>query len=281
MKQTIKILTVIIFAYAGTSEIFAQNELEMQKIYADSLFEAGNYFDAITEYKRLLFFDGRKMYGFYGNFMIGLAYKYGGFYENSIKHFKLAESFSPMPSEKYRILEQIARVNILRGTTEVALEILNNLERELTDLQLKNRIRYWKGWAFMFSDDWENALKEFNKINSGKELAKICNDVINRKYSVTFARLISYILPGAGQFYTGHYISGLMSLGMNVLWGYFTVQAFIADRVFDGIVIGNLLWFRFYRGNYQNAEKFARQKNIKIANEALKKIQIEYKGEKP
>ena len=90
-----------------------------------------------------------------------------------------------------------------------------------------------------------------------------------------------HIIPGAGQFYTGHYFSGLLSLGWNALWGYLTVKAFIDERVFDGLIIGNFLWLRFYVGNIQNAEKFANEANIKIANKALSYLQDQYKGEKP
>jgi hypothetical protein len=105
--------------------------------------------------------------------------------------------------------------------------------------------------------------------------------VINDKYSVNFAKIISYILPGAGQIYTGNYVSGLLSLSWNILLGYFTINAFMEDRAFDGVVIGSLLWLRFYRGNIQNAVDFAVEKNSEISNRALEKIQKDFKGIKP
>ncbi len=276
-----KNLIIIIIISLTAFNLPAQTNLRWQAAYADSLFASAQYFDAITEYKRLLFFDKENKYSFSGNYKIGLSYKKGGKFDDAIKYFRLAEKNAKRDSGKLKAKFQIIRTNILRGTTEIALNHLRQLAKELNDSLSLKKIRYWKGWAFMFSDKWDSAKAEFTRINPNHELIKICDNVINQKYSVTFAKLFSYILPGAGQFYTGHYLSGLMSLGMNVLWGYFTVKAFIADRVFDGIVTGNLLWFRFYRGNFQNAEKFALQKNIEIANEALRKIQLEYKGEKP
>ncbi len=274
-----KIFYIIIFV--GFSRLVAQSNLDSQLNYADLLFAQNQYYDAITEYKRLLFFDSEHRFGFTGNYKIGLSYKKGGKYDDAVKFFKLAEINAENDLQKLNARLQIARSNILRGTTENALRMLGNLLQGVKDSSMVKKIHYWKGWAFMFADKWDSAKAEFMQLDSVDSLIAVCNDVINQKYSVTFAKLISYILPGAGQFYTGHYISGLMSLGMNVLWGYLTVNAFLADRVFDGIVIGNLLWFRFYRGNYQNAEKFALQKNIEIANKALRKVQIEYKGEKP
>jgi len=89
------------------------------------------------------------------------------------------------------------------------------------------------------------------------------------------------IIPGAGQFYTGEYVSGLLSLGWNVLWGYLTIKSFVDDRIFDGIMVGSLLWLRFYNGNTYNAEKFAEEKNLLISNKALLFLQHGYEGEKP
>jgi hypothetical protein len=76
-------------------------------------------------------------------------------------------------------------------------------------------------------------------------------------------------------------VSGLISIGWNVLWGYLTINAFSEDRIFDGLAIGSLLWWRFFSGNLHNAEKFALQKNLTITNSALRFLQNKYSGDKP
>jgi hypothetical protein len=88
-------------------------------------------------------------------------------------------------------------------------------------------------------------------------------------------------VPGSGQIYVGEYLSGLLSFGWNVLWGYLTINAFIEERIFDGFAVGNFLWLRFYSGNIHNAGKFADEKNLEITNRALGYLQFRYKGEKP
>ena len=121
----------------------------------------------------------------------------------------------------------------------------------------------------------------FNSISPNHEL-KVLADSINAEfYNVTLSKVLSVFLPGAGQFYTGEYVSGLISLGWNVLWGYLTINAFLDDRIFDGIMIGSLLWWRFYTGNLQNAEKFALEKNLEITNNALRYLRNNYPGNKP
>ena len=72
-----------------------------------------------------------------------------------------------------------------------------------------------------------------------------------------------------------------MSLGWNVLWGYLTINAFMTERAVEGILIGGLLWTRFYKGNFQNAEKFAIEKNKEISNKAYEYLAKKYVGEKP
>ena len=258
----------------------AQN-LDKQFTYADSLFNSEKYFEAITEYKRLLFFDKSEKYSYQTNFNIGLSYKYGGKYDEAIKYLRFSELAAQSDSQHVNSLLQSIRVNILRRTTNNALAMLNELQRDYPSYVDSNSIFYWRGWAFAMADDWENASLAFGKIDREHPLKELSDRVEDDKYSVTFATLISYILPGSGQIYTSNYFSGLLSLGWNVLWGYLTINAFITDRVLEGILIGGLLWARFYRGNFQNAEKFAIEKNIEISNEAYKYLKNNYKGIKP
>ena len=113
------------------------------------------------------------------------------------------------------------------------------------------------------------------------QLKLLADSVESEKYSIVLATAMSYIIPGSGQIYTWNYLSGIMSLGWNVLWGYLTINAFIAERAVEGILIGGLLWARFYRGNIQNAEKYAIEKNREISTKAYHYLAKEYKGKKP
>lgn len=275
-----KIFNILLFINLTLSNLLAQ-DLDKQFNYANSLFNSEKYFDAITEYKRLLFFDKVEQYNYQSKFNIGLSYKYGAKYDEAIKYFYLSEVSAHSDSLKIKSRLQRIRVNILRRTTDNALVMLNELYKDFPSQVDSNTIAYWQGWAYIMADDWENASYSFDKIDSEHPLKKIANEVEDNKYSVTFATLISYILPGSGQFYTGNYVSGLLSLGWNVLWGYLTINAFVTDRVLEGILIGGLLWARFYRANFKNAEKFVIEKNIEISNEAYKYLKNNYKGIKP
>ena len=264
-----------------TLSLTANDNLRLQYDYANQLFNEEEYFSAITEFKRLQFFDTENIYTFEANYKIGRAYKKGGFYDNAIEYLSKAKFATQNSEEQAEADFQIIRCNILRGTFQRSLQLLDELEKEKHPVKVQNKIHYWRGWTYMLDNKWNLASESFGNISENHELKILCEQVENDKYSVTFARVISYILPGAGQFYTGNYISGFMSLAWNVLWGYLTINAFAADRVFDGAAVGSMLWLRFYRGNIQNAGKLAENENIKIANESLFYLMENYKGEKP
>lgn len=262
-------------------KVFAQNSIQEQYDYANSLFEQEKYFDAITEFKRLLFFDKQKQFEFLSNYYIGLSYKNGGKFDEALRYFTLAEIKSKNEDEYFRAKIFQVRVNILRRTTIQANRILDQLQNDRAFASKDQEIKYWRGWAYIFSDEWDKASQILSENNLDTTLAAICQNADDNMYSVNFAKYSSHIIPGFGQFYTGEYISGAISLGWNVLFGYLTINSFVEDRVFDGLVIGNFLWLRFYTGNLQNAEKLAKQKNLSISNKALDFLQHNFNGLKP
>lgn len=276
-----KKLPIFILFFLFQTAIQSQDQLKIQYDYANTLYTSGRFYDAITEYKRLLFFDDSRENISDVNLNIGLCYKAGAKLDDAIKYFSIAEINSKDDVQKYSAKIEIVKANILRKTTVRALQILDEMEKEAAYSSKIDSLNYWRGWAYIFEDDWENASKSFSKINPYHELKIVSERVIKDKYSVTFAKVISYILPGSGQIYTGNYLSGVMSLGYNILFGYLTVNSFVEERVFDGIATGSLLWLRFYRGNIQNAEKFAIEKNIEISNKTLRFLQNDYLGAKP
>lgn len=279
-KQKLIFLLFIIFPPLFFT-VKAQTKHSIQLDYANTLFSTRQYYDAITEYKRLLFYDSSKTYTYLANFQIGMCYKAGAKFDDAIKYFSLADLNSANDDESYASQIEIVRSNILRKTTSRALQILDQLELKFSEKEKIDSLNYWRGWCYIFDDDWKKASGYFAKINYYNELKILCDRVEKEKVSVTFATVISYILPGAGQLYTGNILSGMLSLGWNVFTGYLTINAFNADRVFDGIALLTLLWQRFYRGNVQNAERFAIEKNIDVANKTLIYLQKEYRGIKP
>ena len=274
-------LRFVLILFFLTQLLYSQINLEHQLKYANELFDSSKYFDAITEYKRLLFFDSHEEYKWEANYKIGISYKYGGFYDEAINFLKISELNGNSSDEIFLSRVEIIRCNILRKTFQSALRLLNELENDYPSEEYKNEIYYWRGWTFMLSNDWESAEKEFANIDENHELKSLCLTVEENKYSIIFAKVISYLLPGSGYIYAGDYLKGLLSLCWNIAGGYFTIKAINEDRIFDAFVIGELGWLRFYRGSIEGAEKSTTEKNIEISNHAYNYLKNKYEGIKP
>jgi len=271
-------LSLIVFS---TANLFAQNEFAKEFIFATKLYNEENYYDAVTECKRLVFFDSDSQYVFKAYILMGKSYKMGGKFSDAILNFTNAELNAKTSGEVFESKIEIIRANILRRTTDRALQLLDDLDKNGNFSSRTDEINYWRGWTYIFAERWKEAASSFSKIDSCEQLQQLCMQVEKDKYSVTFANLISHFIPGAGQIYTGNYVSGFLSLGWNILAGYVTINSFAADRIFDGLVELNFFWLRFYNGNIQNAQKFALYENQKISNKALNYLQFQYNGTKP
>ncbi len=64
MTSVNKIFFIVIFVWLSIARLFAQDSFADQFNLAKKLYDEENYFDAITEFKRLLFFDESEKYSF-------------------------------------------------------------------------------------------------------------------------------------------------------------------------------------------------------------------------
>ena len=152
--------TIIFFLSAFLLTAKAQDHLSIQFDYANNLFNSRQYYDAITEYKRLQFFDSTKTFNYEINYKIGECYKAGGKYDDAIKYFSLAEFSSRNEDEYCDSKTQIIRTNILRRTTDRALQLCDELEK-INDLMVRANKSIIGGWALIFADNWESCRQIF------------------------------------------------------------------------------------------------------------------------
>lgn len=271
---------ILLIFFSISSFIFSQNDLIKQLDYADSLYFYQNYYDAITEYKRLIFFDKEKSFIYYSFNQIARCYKYARKFEDSYNFFSLALTEAKSSKEIFDCKINICRLNIIEKKTKNAHRILDELETDSLFLEFEKEIKHWRAWVFYFEMDYKKAKDIFDELNK-KELANFSEKLLEDSYSVQTANILSTILPGMGQFYIGNYLNAAGSFLWNLLSLYLTINAFSSERIFDGIVLSNFLWLRFYVGNLENAEKFAIDENEKIFNESLNSIYSNFSEEIP
>ena len=89
MISASKILFVLIFILIGLTKAFPQDSFQQQFDFAKKLYGEEKYFDAVTEFKRLLFFDETGNFSYEANQFIGLSYKEGAKFSDAIQHFSV------------------------------------------------------------------------------------------------------------------------------------------------------------------------------------------------
>ena len=261
-----------VFALVINTLTPGQDHLNLQFKLAEDLYAAEKYFDAVTEFKRLIFFDSTNSFRTRAEYYIGVSYKKGGFFQEAIEHLTLAQMQNRDDEFSYRIRVEIIKSNILRRTVQKALRDIGELEAVINDKDKKTELKLLKGFAYAFSGQWETSSQLFREAGY-PAVSDSIDRISGEMYSETKAAIFSAVIPGTGQIYTGNYLNGIISLGMNALTLYLTVNALAADRIFDGAAVGNFLWYRFYSGNISNAVQFVRQKNQQLENNALLMLQ--------
>jgi tetratricopeptide (TPR) repeat protein len=270
----------IFLSFTAAAVAVPQSLLNKQFEYAHTLFITEKYFDAITEFKRLQFFDSLNQFSYTSNKLIGLSYKHGGRFNEAIEYLSIAELNSTEIDSLFDIKIEIVKTNLLRRTIFRAFDLLKDLSDDKRFTEKKVQISYWLGWVYIFNDEWDKAASEFLRAQN-QDLAQLCENVDDVRLSPTKAKILSYIFPGSGQFYTGNYLSGLLSLSWIALWTNSIVHALISERYFDAFMVADFLWLRFYNGNLQNAEKFAEQHNEEASHWMLNYLKNNYMGQKP
>ncbi len=270
---------LLFFVYICRAD--AQDKFELQFSYAQKLFSEEKYFDAITECRRLQFFDLQHKYAYRSFCLMADAYRMGGKISEALQCRFNALKYAENDSLKFFNSIEIVKLYILNRNSSAALTRLQELEKDSSFSRFTAVIPYWRGWVMVFADEWDKASGYFKEVPGMEELSRFTSEVHNNKKNPQLYKMYSAILPGTGQILTGNYSSGVLSLLWNALWIYITVEAFGANRVLDGVLVANFLWLRFYQGNLQNAELFTNQKNSEITNKALLYLQNEFKGEKP
>jgi hypothetical protein len=289
MKLVSVVSFILFFNLSANSQELFDSMLTYQYEYANNFFLQENYFDAITEFKRLLFFDKKEQFSYESNLLIAKSYVQGGYYKNAENYFHRASLFSRSSRQLFDVKIEELKMHLISRDELQAMDVISEITSRKDFLNFKSESLYWSGVTHLFFNHAEAAKVFFNQINEKRSeyyihsqfLIQVCDSVLHQQKSLYTAKILSYAFPGAGQLYISEYYSGLLSLLWNFLSLYLTINAFSSKREFDGVILLSLLWYRFYAGNIENTEKLTENFNTKVLNKWLNYLRIEYKGPKP
>jgi TM2 domain-containing membrane protein YozV len=176
-----------------------------QLSFANHLFEEGDYFRAITEYKRFLFVSTTPAEQLFAHQRIFLSLKRAGRIEEAAGYL---ENFA---NERYRNCER-GKLYLLMHDTERA--------RQYLKLVNSDTVRILTGWSYMLDGNWGQSRKSLLSVPHDSDLsatatrlatyAREAEESIPSK-SPVLSGFFSAILPGAGRLYTGRPGDGLFS----------------------------------------------------------------------
>lgn len=265
-------IVFIIFCISCISSVFSDSAL----INAERLASEGNYYSAITEYKRYNFFNPENKS--YASYNIGILYRKMLEWQKAIDNFEAS-----ILNEKDKNVAEEKR--IILGTTLIASGNYNLARLEFIKLyeysgSHKNRIRalYFNGIAEIYAYDWDSAIESFRKYYSGydpgkiQKIESIINDAKSSYKPKRLAQLFSAIIPGAGQIYAGDLRNGLNALFLNGMLIFLTANSINKKDYKDALLISTVLFYRYYTGNIYHAGEAIIRYNSRINRKASKEI---------
>ena len=236
-------------------------------------FKLGNYDAAITEYNRFLYFhpDSPRAAETYRN--IGIAYREQGHWQEAVVAMRAAVQHASDREEKSEYRLELAVIFIATQDYDLGrFELIKVIMRN-PSTPLYRRAIFLQAVAYIYQFRWEDARKVLRDYTTDDKLDTLfVNAVDVPQKSPQLAKVLSAIIPGAGQVYAGDWRNGLNALALNGVLGYLTVDAALDRHYVDAALWGGLIFSRYYRGNIFRADEAVKHYNTqqsRRASEAL------------
>ena len=263
------ILTV--FSLFSVQHATAQ-DFEATLRFADSQYSALNYNEASKSYRRALFFSEGRQNLYIIRRIADISYHEKD-YETAQRYYGLAYNMADNDSLKTAILFNKASCRILEGNYQMALIDLFSVTDTVKTVQ--RRLDFYIGTCYYGMEDFDKAFEYFTlcvKKAESKALSDMFNSRKLKSPSPKKARILSMILPGMGQFYSGDIKSGLNSI---LLTSGLIVLGIRISAIYSPMdaVMAVLPWYqRYYTGGYGKAEGIAEKRLARNRNEIYREI---------
>ncbi len=270
-----KILILIIIFLTIT--IYAEENPNVDKMFefAEHLFEQKEYYRAITEYERLIFYYPNENKTIQSKFKIGLCYFNGEKWEQALKTFQAIANDYPDKEEGKLSFIKLADCYFQQKEYNLAINELNNfIEDNPMDKNI-NTVYFMSGVYSLYDNNINLAVENFKKTNNS-ELLNIPADFQKLpEKSPVLAGTLSGILPGAGQIYTERYNDGMLSCLLNGIFIWGAVESFKNNQEVAGGII-TFFELGWYTGNIYNAAGNAYKYNKRKKEKFLENIKNKY-----
>jgi tetratricopeptide (TPR) repeat protein len=232
----------------------------------DGLLAAGHPHEAVTEYKRYLCFNPTGAQAGDAWFGLGVALQALG--DDAAAEKVYTRALDAAPDEAARDARRVAISvqQLAAGHTDAAERALTQVLATPGDPAQRRRARLLLGLCALYGYRWAEAsasLRAYFPAPPSPAQAAVLARLAHppRHVSPVRARLLSTLLPGAGQLYAGAPGAAANALGLNLLTGSLVVGPLLAGDAATAVV--NYLGFfsRYYEGNRFHARRLAVARN--------------------
>ena len=235
----------------------AEDQLLM---FADQLMREGEFFRAVTEYRRFLFTYPTSPHRALAHFRIGLALYRGQRYDKAFAIFReVVERYPGTHYAKQAMLWQ--GESLMRQSRYSAAEhIYDEIDKASQDDASRQQARYQLGWALIYQRQWQKASEQFQRVTPESHFFQaaqiLATEALNGEkipqQSPWIAGILSGMLPGSGQLYNGRAGDALLAFFLNALFTAGIVETVNQDKL---AIAGILSFFEagWYGGNIYSA----------------------------
>ncbi|HEX9158128.1 MAG TPA: tetratricopeptide repeat protein [Syntrophales bacterium] len=255
---------------------------DVQLKIADAFMEEGEYYRAVTEYKKFLILFPDSAKADYASFEIAMAYFKGE------EHGAAARSFLAL-REKYPDSGYAIQAGYLGGVSQWKLKnydraraALEALFEQHPESEYAPRSLVVICLAALDENKAEVSRQALNRFldrypgHPGEEQVKEAIVQLDRyqelpEKSPVLAGVMSAILPGSGYIYAEHYGDGITAFLINGLFIAGTVTAIHQENYAVAGIVGGV-GVPFYLGNIYGSANAAKKWNLGVRNEIIQKI---------
>ncbi len=276
-QKWILIFSIVFSSIFIGQKIFGQT-FEQSLQFANEQYRQKNFEIALKTYKRLLFFaesneERSPLYEKIGE----LSLNEKDFY-TATTFFDLANKNASDTDKKAIFLLKKAYSEMLVGDFMYATIDLLSVNTDNKDIEKQKN--FYLGTCYFGLEKFDEAEQYFLKCVDSSDRDVVAELFKSKKMSrpnPKTAKILSMIIPGLGQFYSGNFKVGAKSLLLSA--GMITLLAITAIKIdFLTASVAIIPWFqRYYIGGFQKAQSLAvikRQKNrSKIYNKIVKLVE--------
>lgn len=274
------LLVAVVPSYSSENTIILSDDVLLK--VADAFRDEGEYYRAVTEYKRLLILFPDSDKADYAFFNIGISYYRGEEYGSAATMFSLLrEKYSDskyiLPSHYFEGLSyrKLKKYEEAKSKLDVLVHMYPATEYAPRAIVAKSLIGLDEDNAAASKKELGRLIKDYptdKTATDAREALQVLKDYERLPAKSTImAGALSAVVPGSGYMYAGNYEDGLTAFLINTLFISGTITA-IHQRNYTTAYLVGAFGLPFYAGNIYGSANAAKKWNVRVRQEQRKKV---------